>query len=68
MKLTVLGYTNDGTVNVLINGIEYVYFIDSIWVGTFLRMAKKRPGEALNFLKRRARFCNKVSGTSKVTG
>ena len=60
MVLKVLSHTSDGTVRVLIDEAEYVYFIDSIWVDPFLRMAKKRGGEALNFLKRMARFCNKV--------
>jgi hypothetical protein len=61
MVLKVLSHTNDGTVNVLINEVEYVYFIDSIWIEPFLKMAKKRGGDALNFLKRRSRFCNKVN-------
>lgn len=60
MTLEVLSYTDDGTVNVLIDKVEYIYFVDSVWIKPFMNMAKKRSGEALNFLKRRARFCHKV--------
>ena len=59
MALKVLSHTNDGTVNVLIDNEEYIYFIDPIWIDTFLRKAKRSSGNGLNFLKNKARDCRR---------
>lgn len=45
----------DGELGVLINGVKYRYFLDAGFIPKIERMAKRRPGKALAFLKEVAR-------------
>ena len=49
----------DGELGVLINGVKYRYFLDAGFIPKIRRMAKRRPGKALAFLKEVARECEK---------
>lgn len=51
--------TNQGEVGVLINDIRYTYHLDAGFIPKIERMARHRPGKALNFLKKVARECVK---------
>ena len=60
MVLKILTHSSDGTMNVLIDGIEYTYFIDAGHIEVVLRKAKRSEGEALNYLKFKARDYRRV--------
>ena len=60
MTFKILSHSNDGTINVLIDGKEYIYFIDAGYIETVLKKAEKSGGAALNFLKFKARDCRRV--------
>jgi len=60
MKLKILSHTDDGTMNVLIDGKEYIYFLDAIWIKAVLKKAERSGGGALNFLKTKSRDCRRV--------
>lgn len=55
MNLKILSYSFDGTVKVLIDGIEYLYFIDAGYIPIFLMKIKNSNGAGLKFLKEKAR-------------
>lgn len=57
MDLKVLSYSLDGTVKVLIDGTEYLYFLDAGYISIFLTKIKNSDGAALKFLKEKARDC-----------
>jgi hypothetical protein len=63
MTFKVLSHTDDGTMNVLIDSKEYIYFLDAIWIDTVIKKAKRSGGEALNFLKTKARDCRRINET-----
>jgi hypothetical protein len=46
--------------NVLIDGKEYIYFIDAGYIPAVLRKVKRSDGGALNFLKDKARDYRRV--------
>lgn len=60
MDLKVLAHSIDGTMNILIDGKEYVYFLDAIYIPLVLTKIKKSDGRALNFLKEKARDCIEI--------
>lgn len=60
MTLTILSYSKDGTMDVEIDGIRYIYFIEAGHIETVIKKAKKSKGAALNFLKAKARDCRRV--------
>jgi len=43
-----------GEIGVLINGVKYRYFLDAGFIPKIERMAKRKPGKALAFLKKEA--------------
>jgi len=55
MELQILSYSKDGIVHISIDGKQYRYFIDSIFIPEFLRITKKSNGRALSFLKEKSR-------------
>lgn len=63
MTLTILSYSNDGSMDVEIDGKRYIYFIDAGHIETVLKKAKRSGGEALNFLKFKARDCRRIDAT-----
>lgn len=60
MTFEILKHSDDGTINVSIDGKEYIYFIDAGHIPTVVEMAKKSGGGALNFLKNKARDCRRI--------
>lgn len=65
MNLKILSYSFDGTVKVLIDGKEYIYFIDAGYIALFLTKQKNSDGAALQFLKEKARSCINLSKTKE---
>ena len=55
--LTVLNYSSIGTVNILLDGKEYIYFIDAAYIPLFLKRSEKSGGRAFNYLKEKSRDC-----------
>jgi len=51
--------TKDGEVGVLINQVKYVYHIDAGYLPGIESLAKLRPGEGLNLLKKLAHHWRK---------
>jgi hypothetical protein len=45
------GYFNDETIMVYIDGKRYTYLVDLLWHDKIKRIAKYRPGKALQFVK-----------------
>jgi hypothetical protein len=56
MKLNfkIISTSSDGRVTVLINGIKYFYAIGGYQIPKILRLVKRHPGKALDYLKRSA--------------
>jgi hypothetical protein len=46
------GFFGDGRIIVYINGKEYVYHMDSVYHYQIRKIAKYKPGEALNIIKK----------------
>ena len=44
-----------GEIGVVINGVKYRYFLDAGFIPKIEKMAKRKPGKALAFLKEVAR-------------
>ena len=57
--------TTCGELGVLINNVKYRYFLDAGFISKIERMAKRRPGSALAFLKRVAREYEKEDKNEK---
>lgn len=55
-----------GELGVLINGTKYRYFLDAGFIPKIERMAKRRPGKALAFLKEVAREYEKEEKNEKA--
>lgn len=67
MNLKILSYSLDGTVKVLIDGKEYIYFLDAGYISMFLTKKKISDGIALQFLKDKARSCINLSAKKELT-
>lgn len=66
MNLKILSYSSDGTVKVLIDGKEYIYFLDAGYISMFLTKKKNSDGAALQFLKDKARDCINISAKKEL--
>ncbi|MCK5608447.1 hypothetical protein KAR91_41585 [Candidatus Pacearchaeota archaeon] len=66
MIFKILSHSSDGTMNVLIDGKEYLYFLDAGYIKTVLKKAKKSGGGALNFLKNKARDCKEIYNDAEL--
>lgn len=66
MKFKILSHTDDGTMNVLIDGKEYIYFLDAGHIKTVIYKAKKSSGGALNFLKSKARDYRRIDNNAEL--
>lgn len=67
MNLKILSYSFDGTVKVLIDGKEYLYFLDAGYISMFLIKQKNSDGAALQFLKDKSRDCINLSTKKEST-
>ena len=61
LNLKIVSCSNDGMVDILVDGDQYIYFIDAVYITTFLNKARMSSGAALNFLKDRSRACEKIT-------
>lgn len=64
--MTIISYTADGRVAVVINRKRYEYFVDAVHVQPILKMAKHHPWKALNELKKRNRLTKSKLGGAEM--
>lgn len=66
MTFKVLSHSSDGTMNVLVDGKEYIYFLDAGYIPGVLKKAKHSKGDALNFLKDKARDYRRIDNDAEL--
>ena len=60
LSFKILCYLSEGEIGVSINGVKYTYNLDAGFIPKIVKMAKCKPGKALNFLKEVAFTCEKI--------
>ncbi len=53
LNFKITAYDKSGLVSVLINGKEYEYFVDALFLSEILKLSARKPGQALNLLKQK---------------
>jgi len=62
LNFKIIAWDKAGFISVFINGKEYEYFIDAVFIPKILNISKFRPGKALNLLKQKGKIITTKTG------